>query len=160
MIQSGTRNKRTDPKTEKLVVTKIALGMRYQEIYEEIGTPVSTIKKIKQRNVELLFEIRQEILKKDAQTAARIHHKIHILLERRLDRALAGKEEISIKDLVALDKEMFRQTQVSKNDPSVSENNQLNPQQKEEYYLALKSSVDEIDMVRLLFSKNKAGTQG
>src|SRR3990167_3052977 len=105
---------RTDPAKERLVITRIAKGMKYQEIYEEVGVPVSTIKKIKKRNLQLFYEVRQEIIKKDAAVAARLHYKAHILLERRIDAALAGRVEMSTKDLVSVVKEMTVQAQREK----------------------------------------------
>lgn len=107
-------NQRTDPKTERLVITKIAQGIKYQEIYEEVGVPVSTIKKIKKRNLELYYEVKREITLHDAAVAARIHSKAHVLLERRIDAVLAGKEQISTKDLLSLVKEMTVQKQREK----------------------------------------------
>lgn len=145
---------RTDHKTELQVITRIARGIKYQEIYEEVGVPVSTIKKIKRRNVELLFEVKQEIIKKDAVTAARILHKSRTLLERRLDRALAGLETISTKELVATTKEMFSQSQVEKNEDTESNHQELSPERSQAMLEAIKTD-DTVTLARLLFRENK-----
>lgn len=150
-------NRRTDPKTERLVITKIAQGIKYQEIYEEIGVPVSTIKKIKKRNLHLFYEVRQEIIKKDAAVAARLHHKAHILLERRIDAALTGKADMSTKDLVSVVKEMTAQVEREKEEAATNQQEQATLASMLELAKAIED--DDIKTIeKIAFQKNETQT--
>ena len=115
---------------------------------------VSTIKKIKQRNLELLTHIKHRIIEKDAETAARILHKSHRLLEKRLDRALLGDDDVPLKDLIGVSKEMFYQSQIEKNKPTaIFSNSGLTKEHDEALRMALKND-DTVAMLELIFPKH------
>lgn len=143
--------KRTSHATERLVITNIAMGMKYQEIEEEFGVPVSTIKKIKRRNGSMLFEVRQRIIEKESDIAARLAIKANRLLEQRLDRALAGDEVVSTKDLVSIVKELPKQIKPEPEDRPPGEK-ELSPQQAEELRIAVESD-DYATMTKILFAQ-------
>jgi hypothetical protein len=147
--------RRTDPLIERKVLTRIAEGVRYIDISEETAVPVPTIKKIKARNVELLAEIRKINTKQEAAIVNRNMQKAHRLLEKRLDRALAGQEAIPTRELVYIVREMFKQSQIEQHKPTEIINNQTQRIDSPEIQAAMDAN-DTVLLARLLFTKNKS----
>ncbi len=148
-------NGRTDPKVERLVVARIAAGVRHIDISEETALSVSTIKKISARNRRLIAEVRLQNIKKEVVIVVSNLQKAHKLLAARLDRAIAGQEEIPVKDLISIAKEMHHQSQTDEARPPSETANQNTSEQSE----ALRTAVEANDtetIVSILFSKNKA----
>lgn len=145
MHKSVISNLRTNPKTEQLVITRIAQGSKYQEIYEEIGVPVSTIKKIKKRNESLLIEVRQKNIRIEASIVVDNLQKVNKLIARRLDRVLEGKETIADRDLVNIAREMHSQAEL--NEAKVG--SEVHGQQDEERSREIFRALEEQDFTKL-----------
>ena len=153
MIKLPVSNKRTDPEVERQVVTLIARGDRYADISETTGTPIPTIKKIKGRNKEALARIEDQIIRKQAESASRILSKSLNLLEQRLDMVAAGDENIKVRELVAITKEMHDQAQVEQDNPGDAPLSSEAAQERlEALTIALKDG-DEVAMEQIIFSQ-------
>ena len=151
--------KKTNPETERLVLTRIAQGVRYVDISEETAVPVSTIKKIKARNIDLLAEIKRLNIKQEAAVVVRNLQKAHKLLEKRLDRALAGQEPITPRELVYIAKEMFNQSQIEQHKPTTIINNRTENEVSPEIRAAIEAD-DTVLLAQLMFPKNQWDTTG
>ncbi len=138
--------KKTDPATERLIVTRIAQGVRYMDVSEETNTPLPTIKKIRKRNELLLVEVRQQNIKKEAAIVTSNLQKAHKLIAKRLDRALAGQETIADRDLVNIAREMYHQVGVNEVEAENHEQVQLKAERSE----AIRRAMEEEDHVKLL----------
>lgn len=106
----NTRNQKTKPAAERKVVELIALGTRYVDIYEETGVAVSTVKKIKRRNKPAIYHIQQELLHQQTQVAKRLRQKSLRLISDFLSDVEVGIKDASLAELVAVSKEMHRQS--------------------------------------------------
>jgi DNA-binding CsgD family transcriptional regulator len=104
------RNQRTRPEVERSVVELIALGTRYSDISRQTGLHISTIKKIKRRNKEIVLRIQHELVTRQIKAAQRIHGKAIQLIARYMNDIDAGKQSVSIMELLAISKEMHRQS--------------------------------------------------
>lgn len=146
-------NQRTDPEVELRVVSLIAVGRRYADISEETGVAVPTIKKIKRRNPQALAKMQTVIIERQAKVAARIHQKSLNEIDKKLDRAEAGSEDITIKDLVSVSKEMFSQSQIEQGKPTAIT---MNPHGDLGYLKTLTAALeadDAVAMAELLWPK-------
>ena len=153
MIKLPVSNKRTDPEVERQVVTLIARGDRYADISQETGIPIPTIKKIKGRNKETLARIEDQIIRKQAESASRILRKSLNLLEQRIDSAARGEEEIKVRELVAITKEMHDQIQVEQDNRHEAP---LSPKATQKRLEALTTALkdgDEVALEQIIFSQ-------
>lgn len=149
-MQTTHSTRKTDPETERLVVTRIAAGIRYTDISEETNVPVPTIKKIRKRNELLLVEVRKQNIKKEVVVVVSNLQKAHKLLAQRLDQALIGQEKIADRDLVNIAREMYHQAQdtaQAEESLAVSEAEALRIAEQNE---AIRQAMAEGDDVKLL----------
>jgi len=146
-------HKRTPPYTERKVITLIAVGLRYADISEQTGVAVSTVKKIKKRNTVQLVQVEERITDYQVDEATRILRQTYKLLSKILDQAEAGSADISIRDLLAISKEMFSRSEVTKADHPIKP---VNTRESVEQLRILIKSIrlnDTQSLARLAFSE-------
>lgn len=141
--------------TEKKILAMIARGDRYADISQEVGLSVSGIKKVKKRNPISLAKMEEIITEKQAISASRLLEKSHREIEKKLDKALAGEEDIKLRDLVGVSKEMFNQVQIEHGKPtSIATSSTQDPlEAKKELKSLLKAlkANDAVELQRIIF---------
>lgn len=149
-MQITHSTRKTDPETERLVVTRIAAGVRYVDISEETNVPVPTIKKIRKRNQLLLVEIKKQNIKKEVVVVVSNLQKAHKLLANRLDQALIGQEKIADRDLVNIAREMYHQAQDSVQAEESLAESEAEAQRRAKHSVALQQAIANNDYDRIL----------
>lgn len=151
-------NKRTDPELERRIVTLIARGYTYPSISLETDVPVSTIKKISKRNQESIAKVKAGVVRWQIKSARRILEMSHKEIEKKLDLAMVGEEDIPIRDLVSISKEMFSQSQVEDGKCSAVVASQAQTEAYTSEILHALQVGDEVELQRILFRKTDRET--
>lgn len=141
--------------TEKKILAMIATGTRYADISQETGLSISGIKKVKKRNPIALTKMEEIITEKQAISASRLLEKSNREIEKKLDKASADEEDINLRDLVGVSKEMFSQSQIEHGKPtSITTNSTQDPiEAKKELKSLLKAlkANDAVELQRIIF---------
>lgn len=116
--------RRIEAAVEQRVITLIALGYRYADISQKTGVAVPTIKKIKKRSQHRLDKVEERVIEKHVDEVSQMLKKTYRLINRLLDKDEAGLVEVSIKDLLLISNEMYRQTAI--NAPQAPRHQKLN----------------------------------
>lgn len=105
--------KKTSKIVEMEVMKRILAGELYASISAETGVPVSTIKKIKKRNYEA-FESRIKSVENSIyEDMERMLKQSYRSLSNILDRDASGEITLSVRDLVSISSEMYKQTVIN-----------------------------------------------
>ena len=105
---------RTKPYLEHQVVQLLAQRTTYTDIAQQTGLSVSGIKKIKHRNNYKLQVIEKQLIDYQVDKAKKAHMQAQYLIHAQLDQAEAGLIIIPLAHLLAISREMHRQTLLGK----------------------------------------------
>lgn len=138
-------NSKVDQQTEVKAVALLARGDSPVKIAEELGIHVNTVRNIKERNVDVLADVKHELVVHEIKKAKTLLDKSHSLIEKRLSaetKVAEGRQELSemlangdieyrdyiaglkqlpqltLAELTALSKEMFNQSQIEEGKPT------------------------------------------
>ena len=105
--------RRTLPKVEQNIMHRILMGDAYKDIAADTGVAVSTIKKIKKRNYQAFWE------KEAKDPESTLFEEMRLIMARanfRLSYRVDHEGfEMPVKDLLAIVREMHRQTVINAN---------------------------------------------
>ena len=105
--------RRTSPKVEQSIMHRILMGDAYKDIAADTGVAVSTIKKIKKRNYQAFWE------KEAKDPDSTLFEEMRLIMARanfRLSYRVDHEGfEMPVKDLLAIVREMHRQTVINAN---------------------------------------------
>lgn len=105
--------KRTPIMTESKVLALIVTGQQYAAIASSTGVPISTIKKIRKRNLVKIRSCEAAIENEQLTIAGDNLKQTYVLLNRILDRVNRDEVHISIRDLLTISSTMRRQTDIN-----------------------------------------------
>ena len=107
------RGKKTSPETVYNIMTVWMTTNNYKETARQLELPVTTVKDIVDRNKDLpeFVKLRNEKMAEFSNRASELIQKSLVLLNRRLDRAIASEEDLDllIDEIYATDKEELSQ---------------------------------------------------
>ncbi len=105
--------RRTAIEVERKVIEMILLGAPYVQISAETSVAVSTIKKIKKRSLVAFREVDEQAKLSVYEEVSELIRKTNSGINRILDMEERGEIRLSVSELLAISREMWKQTTTS-----------------------------------------------